>query len=196
VPSLSLLSRPLHIELQAALLIPQLVTFPFFNQCKDANKTAMRELCCTAVTSHSFANTDTIFIQGSEAKDMYFICGDEAQVVIYHVRFMGEAEEECNDVKLLGGSWVGEGALWMPWWYRGSLTASTEAELLFLNSKQFGTVACAHPDLHCLARSCAFNYWMDFIDGGDNVTDLPRHSMPSCSSGGWAERMHLSEDLI
>lgn len=169
---LDLLSSPLYTELQAGLFIPQLVTFSFFKHCRFVNPTVLGKLCSAAVSVHSFANTDTIFIQDVEAKDMCFMRGDDTSVVAYQSRFMKGGQ----DVKLVGGTWVAEGALWMPWKYRGTLIASTELEILFLNAVKFSTVTCVHPDLHFIARTFAFSFWEEFIDSGDDVTDLPRPS--------------------
>merc|ERR1712157_700406 len=84
VQYLNLLSRPLYIELHGGLLVPQLLSFPLFERCQGLHPIVMREICFAAVSVNNFANTDTIFIEGTEAQDMYFIRGDETSVITYH----------------------------------------------------------------------------------------------------------------
>merc|ERR1712137_773653 len=173
VQYLNYLSRPLYIELQGGLLVPQLGSFPFFERCRCINPTVMREFCYTVVSVQSFANTDTIFVEGAEAKDMHFIHGDETSVVTYHYSPMENSRDV--DVKLKGGSWAAEGALWMPWRHMGNLIASTEVEIFLLNANKFKTVTCVHSDLHFIARELAFSFWQELIGSGDSATDLPVH---------------------
>merc|ERR1712107_2525 len=119
----------------------------------------MRELCFAAVSVHSFANTDTVFIEGTQAKDMYFIHDPETSVVTYHSSLM----EVGRNVKLVGGSWLVEGALWMPWRFRGDLIASTEVEILMVNASKFSTMICVYSDLHFVAHELAFSFWGKLI---------------------------------
>lgn len=168
VTYLSLLSKPLQAELQMELFLPHLINYGFLQVYADASISAMQELCLSAVSIQHFANTDGIFIRGSEAKDMIFLHGRGASAV-YHTANIADLI-----VKLGSGDFVSEGVLWMPWVYKGDLNATSESEILCLYGKKFGNITCAHADLYRIARNHAFDFWKYFIEAPRSITDLPR----------------------
>mmetsp|Transcript_92954 Transcript_92954/g.240123 ORF Transcript_92954/g.240123 Transcript_92954/m.240123 type:complete len:784 (-) Transcript_92954:145-2496(-) len=154
VQFLTLLSGPLHIELQMELFSPRLTVHPFFKKYAEVCMSAIRELSVKAVCNQHYAKTDTIYHRSVQAHNMYFIVEGSA-LYHFHSRKM---EGVKRTVKLEKDQWCSEAVLWMQWVHSGEMKALTESNIIALNAAKFREVSTGHYDAFLAAQECAKNF--------------------------------------
>lgn len=171
---LTLLSGPLHIELQTELFEPVLSAHHCFKQISSVCKPVAREMCTTAVDTHNFAKNDTLFTQGREAKQMMFLT-----LGSLGYRYHPRTDSPPKKVSLETGSWFSEVALWMPWRHVGMMKALAEADTISVGAAKFRDIVTNHHDIYLIARSYAFSFWQEAEENKETISDVPHKMLPA-----------------
>jgi hypothetical protein len=177
VEYLKLLSGPLRVELLTMIFTPYLRAHTFFVQFHEASRTAMRQLCSTAVHTEHYAKNDSVYVRGTVAKQMYFV-----QKGKLGYRFL-DSEKSKRTVLLVAKHWCSEHALWIPWRHRGQMKGVSDCELICLqNGKFWDIISKSHSaGLLPLARNGAM-YFASYVRavssfGAGYLTDVPPSDM-------------------
>merc|ERR1712070_346657 len=133
---LSLLSTPLHVELQTELHMPNLTIHPFFEWFSRTSLPVLRRLCCVALKRTSLSKGDVLFDVGQLASEMFF-------PVAGHLVYTPKRDVQLQ-VNVVKGDWCCEAILWCPWVHHGVLRAKIESELLGLRAQKFREVVTEH----------------------------------------------------
>eukprot|EP00928_Gymnodinium_smaydae_P033009 TRINITY_DN23762_c0_g2_i1.p1 TRINITY_DN23762_c0_g2~~TRINITY_DN23762_c0_g2_i1.p1 ORF type:complete len:850 (+),score=183.48 TRINITY_DN23762_c0_g2_i1:320-2869(+) len=162
-----LVSLPLRIELHFEMYFPTLGNHQFFTDFMAACPHVVRQICHSAMATHTLSQGDVIFHQGEASIGMRIV---KAGLLLYT---WGETETEMEEESLKEGSWISEAALWTDWAHRGILSALKDSVVFSVDTKPFRDIiekfAIAGFDLSAYAQG--------FIDRlnctSEEVTDLP-----------------------
>lgn len=182
VAYLSLLSGPLHSELQEEIFRPHLTQHPFFKQYTEMNKTAIQHICVTGVDHGNFARNDTVFLRGAVAQRMHFL--DTGSLVYQHRTKCPSSTTRKRIVRLESGQWCCEPVLWMKWTHRGLMKALTHASTITLNADKFRDGTFKFPDMYLFARQYAMKFGFQVAQAASfdpdriGVSDIPQEIQP------------------
>jgi hypothetical protein len=145
VTVLERLSDALRDELTHQMNSVFLLEHPFFLFLNEETTFFVQRICQDALSRQYYAEAETVFSAGDEARKMYFVVGDCME---YKMRgalaFMLEQRE-----------WVGEGILWTAWRHLGRLQASAPNELIILTPEKVPEVLRLHPRPWFFAKAYA-----------------------------------------
>lgn len=130
VELLKVLSQPLRVELAYEVHGPVLQWHPFFRLYNRMSPAGLRQVCHAAVQRLFLAKDDVLFHDGEMPAQprMFFLLTGELQ---YKRR--GKSIEFVE-----AGEWISEPVLWtLSWVHHGSMSASTECNLLCLIAEAF-----------------------------------------------------------
>mmetsp|Transcript_82531 Transcript_82531/g.266098 ORF Transcript_82531/g.266098 Transcript_82531/m.266098 type:complete len:928 (+) Transcript_82531:150-2933(+) len=167
VQFLSLLSGPLHIELQTELFEPNLSMYPCFQQLASISKPNMRELCATACSNELYAKNDTVFHKEGEAKKMQFLIMGS---LVYRYK-SNVHHSKPKTVRVEQGQWFLEPVLWMPWKHIGEMKALTEVDTVTVSAAKFRDVLQSSLDVFLVARGFAYSFWQEFQEAKRDAGD-------------------------
>merc|ERR1712032_925133 len=139
----------LHFEMYSQILNRH----PFFRCYTEVNPAGIRKLCHSAVSPLSMHTGDEVFhaFEKTHNPRMFFVLNGELQ---YYVE-----STNCMPVVVTNKHWLSEATLWTSEWvHLGTLRASTECQLLALDSCKFQTIVSAFTSQH------AGNYARDFVE--------------------------------
>lgn len=177
---LSLLSQPLHLELQKEIYLPHLCRHSFFAGYADWDSAAMSQLCFAALNKEFFAKGDLLFGQGAEAPRTYCIL---AGTFIYErrrgVKVAPGQSRPKRSVRVPSGTWACEAALWLLWHHQGSMSALMEGEVLLVDAEKFRQVTCARESVFCRSALYARAFCRTLLDENGLAWDLPGDMMYS-----------------
>jgi len=182
---LTMLSKPLQMELRQQLYGPSLTKHPFFYQYALVDDAAMKELCNQAITRVPLSSSDTVFTEGSTENRMLFVFNgalrysksnhaEEAQVGMQVQHLDALRFEDRYPLKV--GDWCSEGCLWTSnWVHMGTLKAELVSEVLALDALKFAEVTNAYHHVASstaqYARLCVELMKHQFVSG--DLSDLP-----------------------
>lgn len=158
-----LLSEPLRYELQMQLYLPHLASHKLLDRLSKKDTSAMLRICHDALSELVFAREDIIFCAGEAAKHMLFVVDGQ---VLYRMRSTDERS------MLHKSSWLSEACLWTAWLHVGTLTGSTECELLALDAISFGTIVREFPQTFGRVKAYAKRFVDHLNHRADGLTDL------------------------
>lgn len=165
VEVLSLISRPLYVELHYELYSPVLELHPFFERLSTALPYVMRVVCDQATSTILASAGDIIFHAGEfpTTPMMYIICDG---ILIY-------IDVADKTTVLSQGQWVSEPNLWIRWMHRGMLQATGDCRIVALDAGVFQDVLThfdSGPALSPRKYGMAFVSYMNEV--GSSVSDL------------------------
>lgn len=138
------MSDPLQNELQHELMHKSLMFHPFFEYLQEHMEVVVHRLCRAgkpgspgALGSQPLAAFDVVFHPGDAASKMYFIKSGDLGYEMPNLESLDPAPK-INE-------WASEAVLWMPWWHRGKLYASSTSDMLVLDPNAFAKVMRMHP---------------------------------------------------
>merc|ERR1711990_1378072 len=94
----------------------------------------MGQICSTGVQGAHYAKNDSVFHNGAEAVNMYFI---KHGALVY--RFSSQHHGK-QLVKLEVPQWFSENTLWIPWRHCGKMKGLSDCETIALNASKFWEV--------------------------------------------------------
>lgn len=133
---LSLLSEPLHLELQTELFLKHLIVHPLFNHMQVMTPNIIRMLCADVIKQQSLSKGDKIFYAGERAHSMYFLIRG---VMLYQPPQAGSVP-----VPFHCRQWCSEAPLWTSWKHMGVMRAKFECEMLTLEASKFQDKVTQH----------------------------------------------------
>jgi len=187
VTCLKELSQELHYELTHQVSSHQLLLHPLFDFINTNMKSVIWTICCSALTSHSFAQREEIFHYYKAAKNMFLLKVGNLEYVPYTTQLPLDPQPQAREP-------ISEGALWTKWRHQGQLTALTPSELISVDPDAFSKAMLVHPHPWCVAVSYAERF-VDFLNGLEPVrfidilreTDFHMTAIHTCSTS-WKER--------
>lgn len=180
--------------LRREVYMPTLLHHPFFSTLftKEGvvDRKRERELLNHVLAEHPFAMEEDLFRTGDTATRMIFLVNGE---VLYKSRL----DDFPNGLKVFGGEWIGEQALWLKWRMVGRAMARLPTDVVYVDSSAFQKVyapvayARKYAALYVKMIEKQFENMTDLLDFGDGkpkaergppawVTDLVNESTTSC----------------
>ena len=172
-PILSLLSRPLRMDLKLEEFGPSIQRHPFFEAWNSVDHHALRQLCSApaggavqAVTAMQLSMGDILFSPGSKAENMYFVMDGRLSYE--------SATKPGLPTIIRQNMWISEVALWSHWVHRGMARAMVYTEVLALSAEHVITVVRQYGHVAQLtAAYCnAFIRTMGEQVAGNELTDM------------------------
>jgi hypothetical protein len=165
VELLSLISEPLQMELHFELYYQVLKIHPFFNRYMDECPQVMRKVCHKAIAMVNISVGDLIFTEGEipESPRMLFLTSGELEYL--------SSDNEHHTVGQ--GQWISEMVLWTFWMHRGTLLATSNCRMAFLDARNFQNVAGLFDHASNFdPRQYALHYVKELNSLEDEITDL------------------------
>lgn len=133
VELLSVLSKPLRVELDYEVHSRVLKWHPFFRLCDNRNPAGMRQVCHQAVSRLVLTKDDMLFCDGETPAEprMFFLV--RGSMLYRHIGNYGD-----HVTYLTEGDWACEPVLWTSAWnMHGQMVAYTDSGLLCINANKF-----------------------------------------------------------
>lgn len=127
------LSKPLSVELQAALYLPSYVRHPFLIIFARRSLIVMRKLCYVA-TQQSMLSQDDVLFSADEPADCLYILVEGTMLYKHRKSY------ETTLCSINEWFWFCEAVLWTHWVHKGEMRAQEVCELICLDAKQFREV--------------------------------------------------------
>jgi len=170
VALLKLLSGPLTICLQREVHSPILVVHPLFQQYASNSRSAISQLCFTAVSKQFLSKGDIVFDASAEALYMYFLVSGS----LFYKR-MKMSSHVRRTIPIMQGMWFTESVLWVHWVHLGCVKATIESEILTIRSSAFRDVTLSFPTVAQFAQAAAMEHlkWLEENVARGVVWDIP-----------------------
>jgi hypothetical protein len=163
---LSMLSGPLHVELQAEVFKPYLKINPMFREYVSVCNAAFGQVCYSCITEHNLGRYDNAFTKGQDANEMFLV---RYGVLSYR---MGTSTD-ARAMVVRRGYWCCEGVLWVPWEYKSRMKALIETDMIGLNGKKFRDATKCHPQALAYCRGYAIKFMEEYRKSEDARWDVP-----------------------
>lgn len=183
---LASLSPNLLADLKTELRLSVIKRHNFFSEVHELLPRCLARVCHDAVSTAEVVTGDSVFHTRDLARRMYFVAkGDLCyQLVLSPQRLLrnlsgdlSASSDESDDTRfttLKRGTWISEAALWMPWKHLGALIASSDSQVLSIDSEGLQGCVLDSPNLHamCVAYAKIFRTAMvrakgtDILDAG------------------------------
>merc|ERR1712137_563010 len=132
------LSPELGYELTYQVFSHQLLLHPLLNFVNTHMESVIWAICCSAVTSRSFAQSEEIFSFPQTAEMMFFLKLGNLEYIPYKENRPLVPPPQVREP-------ISEGALWTKWSHQGKLAALMPTELICVNPDAFSKVMFVHP---------------------------------------------------
>jgi len=174
---LRLITEPLMMQLHMEMFFPSLSACPFLRCLKAENESTVKQLCHTAVTVDRVSKDDVIFSEGESPMNPRCLLVQTGELI--YTRKPAECITHCTQL-VSSKDWLCEACLWCDEWvHLGTLTATTECQIVSLNAKHFQEIV-ANPTDGVQARQYAEIYINelneaqqgDLSDIGDFTEDM------------------------
>mmetsp|Transcript_63911 Transcript_63911/g.111362 ORF Transcript_63911/g.111362 Transcript_63911/m.111362 type:complete len:360 (+) Transcript_63911:2-1081(+) len=164
VELLAMISEPLHVELHYEMYSLVFGHHPFFACYMEECPQVMRKVCHYATRLSRVSCGDIIFSQGEIPAHprMIFVVSGECRY-----------RDDFGSVPIMANMWVSEATLWTRWMHLGTLTATAESRLCYVEAKTFQEIAIqfSHSDFD--PRSYAQEFVATLNAEKAHVSDLP-----------------------
>lgn len=141
VELLSIISKPLRVDLHFEMHAPVLEVHPFFEIYSELCPQVMRQICHEATSNLLVSQGDVVFCAGETPKrpKMYFVCSGN----LSYIPMSGKV------ANIKEAQWLSETSLWARWMHRGVLQATADCRLLLLDAQTFQDIVSQFdvPDL-------------------------------------------------
>jgi len=166
VTLLSLLSRPLQLEVQESQYSTTLHHHPFFRHLRSRSVGLTLQLFMNVIIDIVLADLDLLFEAGSVSHEMYFV---SRGAIGYQP---GTGDDQVGYVRESG--WCSEHVIWVPWVHTGTAKAALASHVISIDSAKFRAAVIEHSQRMYVIR-CAHGYLADlnaFWDRHEAVTDM------------------------
>lgn len=140
VELLTIISQPLRVEIHFQAYSAALILHPFFERYIHYCPAMMRQACHNAIQPAVLSKDDVIFSVGEIPSHpaAYIVMSG----LFSYIAIDGDMHRVTNEM------WLAEAALWTHWCHRGTCAATTESQLLHLDTHLFQKTVkqFEHPD--------------------------------------------------
>lgn len=166
VELLAIVSESLRAELHLELNAPVLLTYPFLALYFRINQEGLRSLCHSTVSHQACSAGDIVFcnLETPVHPHMFFV----------RLGMLSYTQPHRDDESVGPGDYLAEATLWTHWMHRGTLRATTDSQLLTLDSEKFQEIVGPFPTQHPQCYACAFVEELNVANRGEdaNLSDL------------------------
>jgi len=149
---LKLLPRSLLEQMHTEVFLPIITRHPFLQLLGVRHERALIKLCDVAMGQESLDSGGELFAYGKEAGKVNFLVSGRLIYVDSSCKFQQGTEE------VHPGTWICDQVLWMPWVYRGQMTADQQCELASIDGASFRKVIGQRPQVRSLCCRFAERY--------------------------------------
>lgn len=165
VTVLRFLSEQLTHEMQCAIVLPNLLIHPLFEQLHTDSYVTMQRLANKAIDRKLLAAGDCLFHPLEIATHMSFI-------ITGKLLYTRMAHRELKEWVDKGEDWIAEPVLWTPdWFHQGHLVAAQSCDLLMINSAPFPDIVRRNPQAHHIVSGYAIRY-IERLNDASNLSDI------------------------
>jgi len=147
VDLLKLASRHLISQLKVEMYMPHMEWHPFFRQLYLETPNVSRRLCAVATRWESLSQCDILFHKGEPAAEM---------CIVRQGKLLYRHSSEGDSVPVEAGVWICEAILWLEWSHQGDMLASTDSQLIAVDSSKFRETLVNHCSAHMVSYSVLY----------------------------------------